>query len=252
MCACYIVVLNNTTIFGGANLDIIESLMKIGFTKHESMLYTVLCKEGELTGYEAAKISGITRSNAYLALAGLVDKGGVYKIGGDPARYISVTATEIVQNMRREFNEIYDYILENIPERVITSEPYSTISGKMNIVNKMKNIVSQADERVYVSVSGSELEYVKEEVRAAVKRGLKVVVITSDSYDEDGVIVYKKEKQPGQIRLIADTSHVLTGEILENGVSTCLYSKNKNLVQLIKDSLTNEIKLIKSGMGKEN
>jgi hypothetical protein len=27
----------------------------------------LLCSEGELTGYEAAKLSGMSRSNAYLA-----------------------------------------------------------------------------------------------------------------------------------------------------------------------------------------
>ncbi len=54
-------------------MDLVDSLMKAGFTRHEAVLYLTLSREGELTGYEAAKISNIPRSNAYLALAGLVE-----------------------------------------------------------------------------------------------------------------------------------------------------------------------------------
>jgi HTH-type transcriptional regulator, sugar sensing transcriptional regulator len=248
--SCSIVVLNSTTSWR-RNLDIIESLMKVGFSKHEAVLYFTLCKEGELSGYEASKITGITRSNAYLALAGLVDKGGVHKIDGESAKYIAVNANELVQNMRREYHEIYDFIVKNVPQRKETTEPYVTITGKLNIVNKMKNIVDQAKERIYISMAHSELEHIKQEINSAVLRGLKVVVITSDFYLLEGVLVYKSHKQPGQIRLIADSSHVLSGEIAEQGDSTCLYSKNKNLIELIKDSLSNEIKLIQINTEKE-
>ena len=75
-------------------------------------------------------------------------------------------------------------------------------------------------------------------------KGLKVVLITSPPFSLPGVIVHYHEKAPGQIRLIADSSYVLTGEISNSTESSCLYSRNKNLIQLIKDSLTNEIKII--------
>ncbi len=48
-------------------MNLEECLMKTGLTRHESELYIALCREGELTGYEAAKITGIPRANAYQA-----------------------------------------------------------------------------------------------------------------------------------------------------------------------------------------
>ena len=56
-------------------MDNVERLMEFGLTRHEASLYILLTLEGSLNGYEAAKQSGISRSNAYNALAGLVDKG---------------------------------------------------------------------------------------------------------------------------------------------------------------------------------
>lgn len=225
-------------------MDMIDCLMKAGFTRHESTLYLALCKDGELTGYEASKVSRISRSNAYLALAGLVEKGGAFRIDGDVAKYIAVPAHELVFNLRGQLEQVFLYIEENTPLKEAASEPYVTITGKAHILNKMCYILSHAVERIYLSVSHQELESVRQELAHAKARGLKVVIITSPPFIMDGVVIYFNEKQPGQIRLIADTSQVLTGEIADAGESSCLYSMNKNLIQLIKDSLTNEIKLI--------
>ncbi len=224
-------------------MDLIDCFMRLGFTRHESMLYVTLCSEGELTGYEASKISGIPRSNAYLALAGLAEKGGVYRIEGDSARYSAVPPKELVLNLKREFHEVLNFIEKNAPGRSAAVDSYITISGRSNIINKMKNIVNEAKERVYLSMAPAEMEHIAAETGDAVRRGLKVVVISSPGFRAEGTQIFFNKKQPGQIRIIADSSQVLTGELSETE-ATCLYSKNKNLVNLIKDSLTNEIKLI--------
>lgn len=225
-------------------MDLLEALSKIGFTRHESVLYVTLCQEGELTGYEAAKISGLPRSNVYLALAGLVEKGGAYISEGEVTRYIPVPTAELVANTRRQMEEILDYLEKHIPERKTSFEPYITITGKTQIVNKMKNIISQARERIYLSVAPRELELVIDELTEAVGKGLKVVIITTPPFKLDGAIIHYTDKQPGQIRLISDSTNVLTGDISDEAGPSCLYSRNKNLIDLIKNSLTNEIKLI--------
>lgn len=231
-------------------MDMIEGLMKAGFTRHEAALYLVLCREGELTGYEAAKISNIPRSNAYLGLAGLVDKGGARRIDGDPSKYAAVPAPELVYNLRRSLEEVYRFIEDNTPVREAARDPYYTIAGRQNIINKMNHMIGHAAERIYISTSPTELAYVAKELSAARDRGLKVVVITTPGFLLEGATVYGNEKQPGQIRLIVDSSQVLTGEMDGAGGSTCLYSRSGNLVQLIKDSLTNEIRLIEIKNGR--
>lgn len=225
-------------------MELIEALGKIGFTRHESTLYVTLCQEGELTGYEAAKISGLPRSNVYLALAGLVEKGGAYLSEGEVARYTPVPVEELVANTRRQADEVLRFLEEHVPRRKASSEPFITITGKMQIINKMKNIISQAQERIYLSFAPRELELVITELTDAIARGLKVVIITKSPFKLDGATIHYIPKQPGQIQLISDSANVLTGEIGEQAEPSCLYSRNKNLINLIKNSLTNEIKLI--------
>jgi HTH-type transcriptional regulator, sugar sensing transcriptional regulator len=166
-------------------------------------------------------------------------------VESDPVRYSAVPAAELAVNMERQTRQLLDYLQQNMPVRENPRDPFFTLSGKTHIVNKIKNLIEQARERIYISAAPAELGYVLEEVGAARRRGLKIVVITSEPFPVEGITVYYSQKQPGQIRLIADSSHVLTGELSEDPKSTCLYSQNTNLVQLIKDSLTNEIQLIK-------
>ncbi len=224
-------------------MDVIDALMQAGFTRHESMLYVTLCREGELTGYEASKITGIPRSNAYLGLAGLADKGGAYRINGETARYTAVAPEELVQNLKRKFTQVMKVIEEEIPQVNISGDSFVTINGFQQILDKMKNLINQAQKRVYISISGDQLEYVIKELQEARKRGLKVVIITSGGLDIEGMICYTSRKQFGSVRLITDSENVLTGQL--NGANpTSLFSRNSNMVDLIKDSLTNEIKLI--------
>lgn len=224
-------------------MDVIEALMQAGFTKHESMLYVTLCREGELTGYEASKITGIPRSNAYLGLAGLSDKGGAYKINAEIVKYAAVDTAELVENLKRKFSQVMKVIKEEIPQINKSVDTFISINGDVQIINKMKNLINHAQHRVYISIAYDQLEYVLEELKAARARGLKVVIITSSNVQFEGMICYLAQKQYGSVRLITDSSNVLTGQLNDSN-PTSLFSMNPNLVDLIKDSLTNEIKLI--------
>ena len=71
------------------------------------------------------------------------------------------------------------------------------------------------------------------------------MAITSRPFALPGITLYYADKQPGQIRLIADSEWVLTGEISESGESSCLFSRHQALVTLFKEALINEIQIIK-------
>lgn len=224
-------------------MDLTEALTNTGLTRSESELYVALNREGVLTGYEAAKVTGISRANAYQSLAALVEKGGAFVIEGNVQKYTAVPPNEYCANVLRKMEETAKTIISLCPRKKISPEPYITISGTKHIINKMKCIINEAKERVYISISDTELVHVHAELSSAVKRGLKVVAIASGNFNVEGAVIYKINKTPGQVRLIADSSNVLTGTLKGSSDDTCLYSKNKPLVSLLKDSLKNEILL---------
>ena len=55
---------------------------------------------------------------------------------------------------------------------------------------------------------------------------------------------YEDDAGEGQVRLITDSSYVLTGELYDKNSDTCLYSGQNNLVTIMKEALRNKIRLL--------
>ena len=231
-------------------MELIEGLTHFNLTKQEATLYVLLLKEGYLTGYEAAKQTGISRSNTYTALAGLVEKGAAYVLEeGKVTRYTPVAPEEFCTNKIDRLKEIKQKVLSQLPVLKSDAEGYITIKGEREIINKLKNTVRQAEARIYVSANKRVMELLKSELVDALDRGLKVVIISDKQFTLPQAICYGTEKQNEQIRLIADSQTVVTGDLEDEENSTCLYSCKRNLVDLFKDALKNEIKLIELQKG---
>lgn len=221
----------------------VELLLCYGLTRQEAAIYHTLLSEGELTGYEAAKLTGISRSNTYGALAGLVEKGAAYITTGAVTKYTPVKLEEFCDNKLRSLKKMKKELLLKMPEKKPESSGYITIKGEQHIIDKMKNMLCDAKERIYISVSNRILKMVEEELKAAMNRSIKLVLITDESFEIKGAKQYLTQMKEYQIRLIVDSGKVLTGDMEEKEDATCLYSKNKNLVDVFKDMLQNEIKL---------
>ena len=94
------------------------------------------------------------------------------------------------------------------------------------------------------------LDHLRPNLAAACARGLKVVVIAPSPFELPGATIYHAERQPEQIRLIVDSTQIMTGEMSDDGDSTCLFSRHQSLVTLFKEAMLNEIKLISQQDGK--
>lgn len=238
-------------------MDNVELLMSFGLTRQEARVYVLLLGEGALSGYEAAKRLGISRSNAYAALAGLVDKGAAYMAEEQSVQYHAVSIKEFCSNKLHYMEELSETLERQIPKQKQEDAKYLTIRGRRHIEDKLRNMLKETKERVYLSVSAPLADLFREELLELIAQEKKVVLLTDEDYMLEGAIIYRTNKLEdskdfsgceknvgGQIRLITDSSYALTGEIRDEEASACLYSANPNLVRLLKDALANEIRLI--------
>lgn len=232
-------------------MDIIEMLTEFNLTRQEASIYLTLFSEGDLNGYEVSKVTGISRSNTYNSLAALVEKGGAYVIEGTALRYTPVPVEEFCDNKIKKLQEMKADIISNIPQKRDEVEGYITIKGERHILDKMSSMIAEAKERVYLSVSDEILEHILTDVKNVIDRGIKMVIITNTPFQLEGATTYFAEKSNRQIGLIVDSTNVLTGDIEDGEYSTCLYSRKKNLIDLFKNSMKNEIKLIEMMKGKD-
>lgn len=232
-------------------MDAAALLTHFGLTQQEARLYWSLFELNDPTGYEAAKATGISRSNAYAALSGLVEKGAACVVEGAAARYTPVPLAEFCGNRIRALQEDARELAKLQPRCRPESDGYITVAGEKHILEKMKNMLRSAEERAYVSMSSGLIARILPELRGMADRGLKVVVITDRPPALPGAAVYCTEQKRMQIRMIVDSRCVLTGDLDDGENSTCLYSRKDNLVSLFKEDLKNEIRLIELTQGRE-
>ena len=233
-------------------MELIDKLLHFGFTRQEALVYLALCTDGEMTGYETAKCTAISRSNAYTALAGLVEKGAAYVAEGNAARYSCVPFEEYSRNFIRRLDTLRREISEDFPKKKHPEvfDGYMTIRGRNHILDKILYMITETRYRLYICIPPQIMSLAEEELSILIRSGKKVVIFAPEGYTLEGAQIYHTKADPHQIRLIVDSSKVLTGLLYASDTesSTCLYSMNSNLVDVFKEMMRNEIILLEHGL----
>jgi len=235
--------------------NITDLLIEFGLTRQGTAVYLALLTEGDLSGYQVAKSLGISRSNAYTALAALVDKGAAWLMEGSATRYAAVPAGEFCDNRLRALAKSREQLLANLPEPKAEAGGYITIKGEGNILDRLHHLLAGAGERVYLALHGEVLGQVLPELSELAQRRSKVVIITDAVTAQSagirsrlpGARIQAGDVKQDQIRVIVDSHHVMTGELAGGASATCLYSNQKHLADLFKTAMRNELRLIELG-----
>ena len=226
-------------------VSFVERLMEFGLTRQEANIYQCMIVEGKVTGYEVAKQTGISRSNAYNSLANMTEKGVAYLVEeGNTKKYVPVPVDEFCKNRIRKLEETKKWLSAHVPSGKTYVEGYITIEGANHILDKMRNLLDKVEQRVYISCTRNYLLLLIRELELLIAAKKKVVIITDQPVTFGTAKVYVGESRGMQIGLIADSRYVLAGEYGEGSMNTCLYSGQKNFVELYKSALSNEIKLL--------
>lgn len=228
--------------------EVLNKLGLFGLTRQEAVLYLCMYRYGGITGYEAAKYTGISRSNVYSGLSGLADKGAAYLEQGSASRYIAVPIEKFCECKIRNLKREKEYLIENVPAIKEQEIGYITITGNGNILDKMIEMILEAEKRIYLSASFSMIREVEKEIVKALEKEIKLVLITDGIPENSEIkrksICYLTGARGNSIRLIIDSAYALTGELTGKKDDTCLYTGQENFIKVFKDALRNEIKLI--------
>ena len=226
-----------------AETKIIDILTEFSLTRQEASIYAALLNHGDMTGYEVAKDTGFSRSNVYAALTALVEKGAAYLVEGEATKYRPVEIKTFTSNKIAELKKSAEYLEKHGPQKVIETEGYITIVGAKNIRNKMHEMIAKTELRLYLMAPAQIVKDFEEDLKRLVSEGKKIVLLTQD-YSIKGAKVYNTKVEEGQIRFITDSAYVLTGELTDDEHNTCLYSGQKNLVEVMKEALKDKITLL--------
>lgn len=227
---------------------ILDKLVQFGLTRQEANIYLCLYQNGELTGYEVAKMTGISRSNVYSGLSDLTEKGAAFLVQGGVNRYIAASIEEFCDHKIKDLKSAGAYLCEHIPEAKKSSTGYITVEGYSNIRSKISFMLQHTEKRVYLAAKAEYMNALAEELLPLARRKIKIVLITDGEVGsqelKEHAILYRSESRGNVVHLITDSEFVLTGEINKNKTDTCLYTTQTNFIEVFKEMLRNEMKLI--------
>ena len=176
-----------------------KSLENIGLTSYEIRSYTTLLKEGEINASEISEKSGVPYSKIYEVLGVLEEKGWIGSDDSRPTKYFAKSPTTALettkQSAENEFLKNQSVILTELTslyEKTGTSEKPDiwVISGAMNIVAKIMELVENCRSEVLIAIPQAGEEIVKQalpKLRQLNEKGVKITILTSDKLDKESV-----------------------------------------------------------------
>ena len=176
-----------------------KSLENIGLTSYEIRSYTTLLKEREINASEISEKSGVPYSKIYEVLGLLDEKGWIGSDDSRPTKYFAKSPTTALettkQSVENEFLKNQSVILTELTslyEKSGTSEKPDiwVISGAMNIVAKIMELVENCRSEVLIAIPQAGEEIVKQslpKLRQLNEKGVMITILTSDKLDKESV-----------------------------------------------------------------
>lgn len=238
-----------------------QVMKKFGFTESETAVYITLLENGNLSGYEVSKRSGIARSKIYNILENLVVKGLVIVNKTEPKLYQGLSAEEFIQNL--EQNVHHDLMglndqLKGIKEQSRDDDLLWKVSGYVNIQSKAQRLIEHATESLYLQVWQQDLTMeLVESLRLAEKR-LDHFVLIFFREDPDYILPFDRYYNHGfekeklvefgnrWINVISDSKEVLFGDFNFSSKDVeAIWTKNSGMLTLAKEYVKHDAYTLK-------
>ena len=235
--------------------NILETLKNLNFTEYEAKAYLTLLEESPLTGYAVAKNSGVPRSRIYEVLDGLVMRGDILVSLGNTPQYTPVPAKELIKNRRIKAEENFELAEKSLAEFENSTndrENIWNITGRQEILDKVKTCIAAAKKRILLEIWKEEYEELEPELRQAANRGVHVIIIAYGEIVSDFATVYLHymghkitEEYGGQWLVFSgDDSEVVAGIVSLDKDSRAAWTMHVGLVMPITEFIIHDLYLM--------
>jgi len=203
----------------------IDKLVQIGFSEYEAKAYVALLRESPVTGYQLAKASGVPRSMIYEVLGKLTARGAAMTLRKEGStQYAPVPSDEFLAQLQHEQDALIGALEEELAGLDATSDlDYVwNIDGHENIMAKAREMIDQAQKRIYLSLLPATFPALRGALQRAIGRGVRVVVYSTSELELPGGHVIANP-MPDEVHerveglwlvLVVDAEEVLVGELL--------------------------------------
>jgi sugar-specific transcriptional regulator TrmB len=247
--------------------DTIVYLEQLGLTQYEAKVYIALLSEHPATAYTISRRSGVPHSRVYEVARRLMTKGYVVCQNTNPDRFSPLSPGELVGRLAGEHERIIGELkqrLDAIPFRS-DFDPVWNINGRPDALAKAREIIGEAERKIYIGVWDEELEELTEDLRGAHTRGVEIVFLIYGKMSVDfGRAFYHDTRAIKEIAylgrnvdIVADSAaavsgwlgtEMINGEPKDGGETRffpcqVIWTKNRGLINVIEGYIIHDFYL---------
>jgi len=196
-----------------------EVLKKYGISEYESKAYATLVQLGSASVGEICRVAGIPQPRAYDTLANLESKGLVETQEGRPKIYRAVPPKVAFERLEKGLKAQTELAVEEFASRYGYERSLAelwTLKGETNIINKIEEMISSAEERLLIAVPTQVLERVKSVIEKASGRNVSIRLMVSQRGNpeaamptmDESIKLVRKDDIPA-IMILADGKEAL-------------------------------------------
>ncbi len=202
--------------------EMINYLIRIGFSRLESQIYLNLLQSKGLTGYQIAKNLDISRSSVYPALEAMYKKGYILLVEGEALTYVAEDSTILISRLKGEYESNSLMLIKQLKTINVASneERFINIQGFDQMITKAKELLRGATKEVIINTNGG-IDYLYEDIQQVIKRGVRVIIFSFMDLNLRGLDVeFYTHKHPynnefTRIMLVVDFKNTIVADTYE-------------------------------------
>lgn len=198
-----------------AQQELAEALFELGFSQYEAKCYVGLMNRDPQTGYRVSKATGVPQPKVYETLRRLVTRGVVREIAGDPTLFSAVPPADLLGQLKSTFDRRLVEAERTVHAMTDAETPrpleyVESFDARSDILAAARGSVASANRRVYVSASAPEIEELEPSMRAAIARGVDLVVLAFGrrAIDLPGASIFRHASTEGSIYRHHQARHI--------------------------------------------
>ena len=240
-------------------------LERLGLTQYEAKVYLALLSEHPATAYTISRNSGVPHSRVYDIARRLIAKDLVIQADTDPERFSPIPPDDLIDKLVMDHDRAVEGLRDQLDRVSFQSdfEPVWTVPGRDEVIEKAREIIDTATERIYIGIWDEELEELLDELHEIDKRNVEIVfLIYGKTKVEVGTVFYHStdvltdRHQLGRsIDIVVDSRVALSGRLGRdaqyspaggNGnAASCqvVWTKNQGLINAIEGYIIHDFYL---------
>jgi len=233
--------------------NILNKMMKLGFTNYEARTYLGLLKLSPATGYEISQLAQVPRSVVYTVLKRLEAQGIVISIHDKPRRYIPLAPNEMLKRMETDYAGRVMNLKEDLAEfsNKSDTEGFWNLRGYQSLIQTCDMLVREAHKSIYISGWRREIMLFKESLLNACKRNVSVLIFSFNEIDPPigntlsyGIPEDKLEKYwDRKMILVTDAKNLVMGPANGSEDEQTIWTQNKATLTIATNYLILDITL---------